>query len=502
MEPHAMPDAYEALLAAVREIGQVASLEALLDWDLETNMPPGGLNVRAEQLAFVASLAHQRRSDPKLGELLSRIDEATADPIRLANLREIRRFHERAVKIPTDLVRRIARTTTIAKAVWTKARAESKFALFAPHLTELLELKGQMADALGWQEERYDALLDEYEPGMTTAQVSRLFGELRGPLSDLVRQLAAAKRKPDSSILHRQYPREAQERFARRLAEAIGFDFDAGRMDVSTHPFCTSMGPGDVRFTTRYAEEFFNPAAFGVLHEAGHGLYEQGLDPAHLFTPMGQAVSLGVHESQSRLWENFVGRSREFWEHFFAGCQKTFPLALDDVALDAFYAAINAVCPSPIRVEADEVTYNLHIILRFDLERELLSGKLAVPDVPAAWNEKLKELLGITPRNDAEGCLQDIHWSMGAFGYFPTYTLGNIYAAQIQAAARQAIPDLADRIRRGDFSALLGWLRTNIHRLGQQYRSADLIRKVTGGPPSIGPFLEYVRGKYGPIYGL
>jgi carboxypeptidase Taq len=497
-----MPDLYETFLVAVREIGQLGTIEALLDWDSETFMPPNGLSIRAEQLALVASLAHQRRSDPRLGEMLAKLDGAATEPAQVTNVREMRRLHERAVKIPTDLVRRIARVSTVAKSVWAKARAESNFTLFAPHLAELLDLKRQVADALGFPNGRYDALLDEYEPGMTTTQVARLFGELRGPLSDLVKQLAAAKRKPDSTILRRFFPRDAQERFARRLAGAIGLDFNAGRIDVSTHPFCTSLGSGDVRFTTRYNEDFFNPAVFGVLHEAGHALYEQGLDPAHSFTPMGHAVSLGIHESQSRLWENFIGRGRAFWEHFHADCQKAFPQALGSVSLDAFHAAINAVNPSPIRVEADEVTYNLHIILRFELEQAMLDGILAVKDVPAAWNAKLKELLGITPRNDAEGCLQDIHWAMGAFGYFPTYALGNLYAAQLYDALQRAVPDLADRIRRGDFSALLDWLRVNIHRLGQQYRSAELIEKVTGRPPGTVPFVQYIRAKYAPIYGL
>ncbi len=271
---------------------------------------------------------------------------------------------------------------------------------------------------------------------------------------------------------------------------------------MSTHPFCSGATPSDVRLTTRYNERHFSPAIFGVLHETGHGLYQQGLDSAHMFTPMGSAVSLGIHESQSRLWENMVGRSRAFWEHFYPDCRAAFPAALGDVSIDRFVGAINAVQPSFIRVEADEVTYNLHIILRFELERAMVSGKLAVRDIPDAWNAKMQEVLGITPANDAEGCLQDIHWSFGAFGYFPTYALGNLYAAQFYAAAQRDLGDLTDQIRRGTFKNLLDWLRVNIHRHGQRYRAAELVERVTGKPLSTGPFLSYLRDKFAPIYGL
>jgi len=493
---------YEAFLARVREIGQLASIESLLDWDSETYMPPNGLGVRAEQLALLASLGHQRRSDPRLGELLDQLEGRVSDPVQLTNVREVRRLHDRAVKIPEDLVRRISRASTLAKAAWAKARAESNFPAFAPHLRELLELKRQVADCLGHGGDRYDALLDEYEPGADSAQVAALFAALREPLSRFVRQLQAAPRQPDPSILRRRFPREAQERFARRLAAAIGFDFQSGRLDVSNHPFCSGTGSGDVRFTTRYREDFFNAAIFGVLHEAGHGLYEQGLDPQHAFTPMGQAVSLGIHESQSRLWENFVGRGRPFWDHFYGECQREFPEALGGVPLDSFHAAVNHVAPSMIRVEADEVTYNLHIVLRFELERALLAGQVAIEDVPSAWNQKMNELLGVTPRNDAEGCLQDIHWAMGIFGYFPTYALGNLYAAQFFEAANAAIPDLSDRLRRGDFQTLREWLRSNIHIHGQRYRPDELVARISGRPLSIEPFLRYLSDKFAPIYGL
>jgi len=495
-------DTYEAFIRRVREIGQLAATEALLDWDYEVNMPPGGLKTRAEQLALIAALAHERRTDPRLGELIAQLEGRTDDPIQATNVREMRRVFDRAVKVPSDLVRRISRATTLAKDAWTRAREQNDFPRFAPHLQELLELKREVADRIGHAGERYDALLDEYEPGMTSAQVAAIFDSLKGPLSQFVKDIAGAPVRPDAGLLRRHFPRPAQEAFARRMAEAIGFDFQRGRLDVSTHPFCSGAGPGDVRLTTRYYEDYFSPSVFGVLHEAGHGLYEQGLDEQHVFTPMGQAASLGIHESQSRMWENFVGRSRAFWECYYPEAQAAFPAALGDVSLDAFHGAINVVAPSLIRVEADEVTYNLHIILRFELERALISERLAVRDVPAAWNDRMRELLGIAPPTNREGCLQDIHWSMGAFGYFPTYALGNLYAAQFYEAAGRAIPDLEKTFRRGDFAPLRDWLRANIHVHGQRYHAAELVRRVTDRPLSADAFLRYVRGKFSAIYGL
>jgi len=498
-----MSQPYEAFLNKVRQIGQLETTAALLDWDSETYMPANGLDIRAEQLALLATLAHERQTDPALGKLLSELEGTEiSDEAALTNIRETRRNYDHATRIPAKLVERIARVSTVAKDAWAKARAESAFDKFAPHLEELLDLKRQVADAVGYQGERYDALLDEYEPGATAEELTTLFNNLRTPLSDFVKQLADAKQKPDASILNRRFPIETQKLWCRQMAEVIGFDFDSGRIDVSTHPFCSGTGPGDVRLTTRYQERFFSPAVFGTLHEAGHGLYEQGLPKNHLFLPRGHAVSLGIHESQSRMWENMVGRSRPFWQRYYPQCQTVFPEALADVSLDEFYAAINAVSPSLIRVEADEVTYNLHIIVRFELERDLIEGNLAVKDVPAAWNAKMTNLLGITPTNDADGCLQDIHWSMGAFGYFPTYALGNLYAAQFFAAAQRELPNLMQDFSRGHFNALLGWLRTNVHQHGQRYRAGELVERVTGSPLSIEPFLSYIRAKFSPVYGL
>ena len=366
----------------------------------------------------------------------------------------------------------------------------------------------------------YDPLLDEYEPGATTAQLADVFQALRRELVPLAARIAESCRRKDrasaatsgalsdsagpgaSAILNRFYPRDRQRVFGEATAAAVGFNFRRGRLDVTAHPFCSGIGPGDCRITTRYDERNFSDAFFGILHEVGHGLYEQGLDPDHYGTPMGESVSLGIHESQSRLWENAVARSGPFWKYWFPMAKRIFHEALADVSLDEFHAAVNRVAPSLIRVQADEVTYNLHIIVRFELEQALLSGELAVSDVPAAWNQKYEETLGLKPGNDAEGCLQDIHWSAGLVGYFPTYTLGNLYGAQLFATAQADLGGLDQAFAAGDYSGLLVWLREKVHREGQRYRPAELIERVTGSKPDHRPLVETLRQKYSELYGI
>jgi carboxypeptidase Taq len=419
-----------------------------------------------------------------------------------ANVREIRRQYDRAVKLPKELVEELARVTTRAQQVWQEARQADDFAAFQPWLEKVVALVRQKAECIGYKTAPYDALLDEYEPGATTAEITQVFAALRADLVPLVSAILDSGRHPRRELLERDYPIAEQERFGRQAAAAIGFDFDSGRLDVTTHPFCSGIGPGDCRITTRYNPRHFNEAFFGILHEAGHGIYEQGLPAEHFGTPLGSAASLGIHESQSRLWENQVGRGRPFWEHFFPLAQRAFPAALGDVGLDDFLFAINDVQPSFIRVEADEATYNVHIILRFELEQALVRGDLQPADAPAAWNEKFTQSFGITPPNNAKGCLQDIHWSMGGLGYFPTYTLGNLYAAQFMEQARRDLGDLDGQFRAGRFQGLKGWLNDKIHRHGQRYRSAELCQRVTGRPLSHQPLMAYLRGKYGPLYGL
>jgi carboxypeptidase Taq len=420
-----------------------------------------------------------------------------------ANLRETRRAFDRATKLPSRLVEEIARTTVLAQNAWVEARKKSSYPEFQPWLEKVLVLKREEAACVAVTgQPHYDALLDEFEPDETSANLRVVFEKLRVELVELVGKIADSPRKAPVHLLHRHYPIAAQERLSRFAAERIGFDFNSGRLDRSVHPFCSDIGPGDTRMTTRYDENYFGDALFSVLHESGHGLYDQGLPAEHFGTPLGEAVSLGIHESQSRMWENLVGRSRSFWKFMMPQTRETFPDALAGVSEDNWMFAINHVSPSFIRTESDETTYNLHILLRFELEQAMLSGDLNLGDLPAAWNEKMRTYLGITPSNDAEGCLQDIHWSGGAIGYFPTYTLGNLIAAQLFEAANREIPDLQQQFASGQFGALLTWLRERIHRHGKRFTAAELVLRATGSPLSAEPLTRHLRSKAVEYYGV
>ncbi len=498
--------AYQGLLAISKEIATLNSIGSLLSWDRETYMPHQGANTRAEQSAYLSGQGHRLLTAPRVGELLSAAEvlpgDWGTDPYsdERVNLREWRHEYDRATKIPTELIEEMSRTAVLAQSAWAEARRKSEFALFQPLLTKLIDLTRQSADHIGYTETPYDALLDEYEPGETTANVKQIFGALREELVPLVQAVVASPHQPRIDILNRDYPLDRQKLFGEGAAAALGYDLMGGRLDTVIHPFCIGIGPGDVRITTRYTQHFFNEGFFGILHEVGHGLYEQGLPAAAFGTPLGDAVGMGIHESQSRLWENFVGRGLPFWRHFFPRAQQAYPAALGDIALQDFYFAINAVSPTFIRVEADEVTYNLHIMLRFEIEQAIISGELPVSDIPAAWNELFEKYVGLKVPNDSLGCLQDVHWSFGGFGYFPTYALGTLHAAQIFDAALKALPDLENSFAMGDFSALLGWLRTNIHHQGRRYRSRELIERLTGQPPSHRPLMDYLRRKFGELY--
>jgi carboxypeptidase Taq len=495
--------AYCELIARFKEVRLLESIGGLVGWDQHTYMPPRGGGHRAEQMGYLARLGHEKLTAPVIGELLGAIGRAAAgDEIERANVSEIERVYKRAVKMPARLVEEIARTVSQAQNVWAEARKHSQFATFAPWLEKIVALKREEAQAVGYDESPYDALLDEYEPGATAAQITRVFAQLRADLIPLVAAIADSGKRPRKDILTREFAVDRQHVFGQAAAAAIGFDFQAGRLDTTVHPFCSGIGPGDCRLTTRYHPRELNQGLFGILHEAGHGIYEQGLDPAHFGTPAGSAASLGIHESQSRLWENQVGRSRPFWEHFFPRLQQTYPGTLDDVSLDDFVFAANNVEKSFIRVEADEATYNMHIILRFELEQSLMTGDLKPADVPGAWDEKFKAMLELTPASDAQGCLQDIHWSMGGLGYFPTYTLGNLYAAQFMQQARKDLGDLDADFRRGQFGRLKGWLNEKVHRHGQRHRAGELCQRVTGQPLSHKPLIAYLRSKYAPLYGI
>jgi len=505
-----MPDAANDLYAQVCRhavgIALLSSIEETLGWDERTMMPVAGGEHRAEQMTLVAGMAHQRWTDSQFGEQLAELAESPLADLQHGDkdvtVRRLKRQYDKRVKLPQTLVEELTRTAVLGQQAWQEARANNDFPSFQPLLEKMVGLKQQEAEAIGYCESPYDALLDDYEPGELTSTVAEVLADLREQLVPLVAEVRESGRRPDVSILHRSYPVEVQEAFGREAAAAIGFDFKRGRLDVTTHPFCAGLGPNDCRITTRYDENFFSGAFFGVLHEAGHGIYEQGLPSEHYGLPLGEAASLGIHESQSRMWENMVGRSSPFWYYFFDQAEAKFPGALGDVSPDDFYFAINDVRPSLIRVEADEATYNLHILIRFELERALLDGDLPVADLPGAWNAKYREYLGIEPPDDAQGVLQDVHWSAGLIGYFPTYSLGNLYAAQFFAQADADLGGLAKQFARGDFQPLRQWLRENIHRQGQRYQAADLVGRVTGRPLSSKPLIEHLRAKLGPLYGI
>ena len=498
--------AYTRLITTVKEIALLGSAASVLHWDEQTQMPPKGAEHRANQVSLIARLTHEQFTSPQVGAMLEEIEGSElvqdGEGDAAVNVRELRRSYDRATKLPAALVEEMSKTAVLAHHAWVDARKKSDFQMFKPWLSKTLDLKRQEANCVGYTTAMYDALLDEYEPHETTENLVRVFESLRGPLVDLVAKIQSSPKKAPLEILERKYPAAAQEALAREASKIVGFDYDAGRLDVSVHPFCTDLGPGDVRITTRYDESFFGDAFFGVLHETGHALYEQGLPAEHWGTPLGEAISLGIHESQSRMWENLVGRSRSFWEFFFPKLQTTFGQQLDGVTLDQFHFAVNDVRPSFIRTESDEATYNLHILLRFEMEQAMLNRDVSVDDVPGLWNEKMRKYFNLTPPDDAKGVLQDTHWSGGALGYFPTYTLGNLYAAQFFEQARKDVGDLDALFARGEFAPLLGWLREKIHRHGKRYTATELVQRVTGKPLSAEPLLNHLRKNARELYGV
>ncbi len=497
---------YGQVCEHAQRTANLQSIQSILEWDERTKLPPAGGEYRAEQITLLAGMIHRRWIDGVFVETLSELAESPliepGESDAAVNILRLKRVVDRKLRLPEALVEELARLAVLGQQAWQRARAENDFAGFRPILEQIVERKREEAEAVGYEECIYDALLDEYEPQARTADVAEVLAALRERLVPLVAEICDGGRRPNTGMLAGRFPAAAQEAFGLAAARAIGFDFEAGRLDVTAHPFCTGLGPCDCRITTRYDEHFFNAALFGILHEAGHGIYDQGLPAEHFGLPRGEAVSLGIHESQSRLWENFVGRSRPFWEHFFPQARQAFPEALGDTSLDDFYFAINDVRRSLIRVEADEATYNLHILIRFELEQDLLGGRLPVDELPGAWNDKYHEYLGIRPETDAEGVLQDVHWSGGAIGYFPTYSLGNLYAAQFFATAREDLGDLDAQFARGEFHPLREWLAEKIHRQGQRYSAEELVRRVTGRPLDPGPLVDHLAGKLRPLYGL
>ena len=491
------------ILAEVSDLSRAA---AVLEWDQETYMPPGGVQSRAEQLSTLQRLAHVQFTSDEVGRLLSELEDELGgrpyDSDEASILRVTRRDYDQARKLPPDLVAEVARAGSVARPVWEKARHDENFSLFAPYLEKNVELNRRIADALGYEDRPYDALLDRYEPGMTTAELEAIFEELKRAIVPLVADIARHADTVDDRILYDGFDPDLQLSYAFELVKRLGYDLERGRQDISTHPFSTAFGPGDVRITTRVSRDFFNECLFGSIHESGHAMYNQGMGANIDRTPLWGGASPGVHESQSRLWENLVGRSRPFWGHFYPSLQAVFPEQLRGVDEDDFYRAINRSYPSFIRVEADEVTYNLHVLLRFELESEMLDGTLKVKDLPEAWNARFKTYLGLNVPNDREGALQDIHWSSVSFGIFPGYTIGNLIGAQLMAKIRTDIPDLDAQIERGQFSSLLGWLRKNVHRYGRKFTPNELLERATGEPLTAAPWIAYAKQKFGALYGL
>jgi carboxypeptidase Taq len=500
-----MSDKLQELKEILGEVSDLSRAANVLLWDQETYMPRGGVATRADQLSTLRRVAHIRFTSDEVGGLLDELDgEMSALPFdsdEASLVRVTRRDYDHARKLPVELVADIARAGSTAQPVWQKARLESDFKQFAPYLEKNVELNRRVADALGYARRPYDALLDRTEPGLTTDQLEGIFADLKKAIVPLVGNIARRADAVDDRVLYRGFDPDLQLTYALQVVTELGYDVDKGRQDLSTHPFTVAFGPGDVRITTRASRDFFNECLFGSIHESGHGMYNQGIGQNLDRTPLWGGASPGVHESQSRLWENLVGRSAAFWHHFLPSLREVFPQALKGIDEEGFFRAVNKSYPSLIRVEADEVTYNLHILLRFELENELLEGSLKVRDLPEAWNARFKSYLGIEVPNDREGVLQDIHWSSVSFGIFPGYTLGNLMGAQLMEKLRSEIPALDAHIEKGEFGVLLNWLRTNVYRHGRKFTPNELMQRVTGKPLTSAPWIDYVRQKFGALYG-
>lgn len=496
----------EELKTKGAEIVDVYRAAAVLSWDQHAFMPAGGASARAEQLATLGKISHQMLVNAEMEKLLAaaklEVEGLGPDSDDFAYWRLVQRNYDRFAKIPTDLVARLSKATSLANEKWVEARSKSDFAIFQPNLEELLGLQLEVAEDLGYQDSPYDPLLDLYEPEMKAHQVRAIFAELKTGLVPLVSAIANSGREIRDDFLTVEYPLADQEAFTLDLLKSIGYDFRRGRQDKVPHPFTTTFSSNDVRVTNRFLLNRATSSFFGALHEGGHALYEQGVRAEYDHGFLSGGISTAVHESQSRTWENIVGRSLSFWTRWFSPLQKRFANQLQGVTAEEYWRAINIVKPSAIRVEADEVTYNLHIILRFEMEVDLVEGRLAVKDLPQTWNAKMKEALGYEVKNDAEGVLQDVHWSMGYFGYFPGYALGNLLSVQFYQKAQADLPNLSEQLAEGHYEVLLAWLRSNIHQHGSKYTPTELVRRVTGGEIDPKPFLAYLKEKYGQIYGI
>ncbi|MCG9894751.1 MAG: carboxypeptidase M32 [Fimbriimonadaceae bacterium] len=495
-----MSNAFESLAKIQADLNALGAASALMDWDQQTYMPAGGAEARAVQSSILSRMRHEIATSDAMERAIREAEEAAESEEELALVRIHRRSFDKATKLTPQFVEEKSRLTSEGHEVWVKARRGNDFGLFRPVLEKLVEMAREEAEQYGIDDHVYTTLLDLYEEGATKADCDRMFDAIRGPLVDLVAEIRDCGRQPDNGFLFGDWPIEPQRAFTERIAGAVGFDFDRGRQDTAPHPFCTGWSVGDIRLTTRF-ERYLGSAIFGTLHEAGHGMYEQGSPKNWDRTPLAGGVSLGIHESQSRTWENLVGRSRGFWTRFLPDLQQAFP-SLASVGLDDFVRAVNRVEPSLIRVEADELTYNLHIMIRYELECDLLTGALAVADLPEAWNEKYRSYLGIVPESDSNGCLQDVHWSMGALGYFPTYSMGNLLSVQFWTTMTQEIGDPEAGFAEGRFEPVFEWLREKIYSVGSLKTPRDLVLSVTGRPMGAEDYLAHMSAKYRGLYGL
>lgn len=497
---------FDQVVAHARETALLQSTMALLEWDERTGLPSQAGGYRAEQITLLSGMIHRRRTASELGEKLQQLCESElvskSDTPQAATILRLKKDFDRNTRLPVELVEAISKATVLGQQAWEKARSADDWTQFEPYMANIFALRKQEAELLSNGGTLYDALLDQYEEGANSQQLTSVFASLRDHLVPLVQALAEAPNRPDGQTLTRPVAVDAQRKISHWVAEKIGYSFERGRLDETSHPFCTTLGPDDCRILTRYQECFFPSGFYGTLHEAGHGLYEQGLPPEWFGLPPGTYASLGVHESQSRMWENFVGRSREFWQWAYPHVSQMVGDVWSDLDAEQLYRDANFVQPSLIRVEADEVTYNLHILIRFEIEQELMSGSLAVSDAPDAWNQRYEHYLGIRPTSNQDGILQDVHWSAGLVGYFPTYTLGNLYAAQLMEAASTELGDLSNMFARGEFLPLLHWLQQKIHAFGFCYHPGKLVERACGQPLHAKPLVNYLRNKLEPIYGL
>lgn len=486
---------YSEMLQEIREIGLLGSVSNLLCWDRETYLPEESVSLRAEQMELVGRLSHLRLTDERLWEKVERAAAEPLEEIEKAVLRECRRDIERARKLPSRLVSELDRAITFSQEAWRKARQQNSFNAFKPHLEKILRLKREAGRCLATGDQsEYDALFDSFEPGMSLNAIKPLFEKLKGELIPLIATLRE-KQAGWPEKLKGPFPVAAQKAIGQKLLKILGFNLKQGRLDTTSHPFCGGT-PGDVRLTTRYSESLFRDSFYSTFHEAGHGLYEQGLPEKNRFTPLGEGCSFGIHESQSRFWENMIGRSKSFLEFFHPIFREHLPSAFDGLHAEDLFKIFNRVEPIFLRVHSDEVTYNLHIILRTELEEMLFTDSLDLDDLPEAWNQKMRDTLGLTPPDDPLGVLQDIHWSSGLFSYFPTYTLGNLYAAQWWRQIRREIPNVDGEIASGNLAPVLEWLREKIHRHGRRFPPAELCRRISGEELNETCFLDYLKTKF------